>query len=194
MFPQVRNEEMPSRRETEPMSPEEIRIRSLYLFHACSRTIDQVTARLVAAYTSPPPSAQPAVEKSLKRELGLLVRYWAAQQIWERLDASEADAQQLNLSLLRLFTDAFRLPRDGSGLRYAELSTLAEEIQELGRRITTALSVSHRPLLVELEAAMLPCRDAVTTHTTNALQEPLERLLASVKAVDQPLRRPEERA
>ena len=163
------------------MTPEEIRLRSRYLFFACSRAVDQLTARLMATFPSPPPAVVPVLEKSLRRELGLLFRYWASRQIWERLDASEADAKHLNLTLLRLFTEAFRLPQDGSGLRYAELSSLAEEVRELSRRITGALGVSHEPLLGELEGAILPWRDAVTQYTTDALELPMDQLSASVK-------------
>ena len=163
------------------MIPEEIQLRARYLFLASSRAVNQLTARLIATLPSPAPAVVPALEKSLKRELGLLFRYWASQQIWERLDASEADAKHLNLALLRLFTEAFRLPQDGSGLRYAELSNLAEEVRELSRRITEALGVSHQPLLGELERAILPWRDAVSQYTTDALGLPLERLSASVK-------------
>ena len=163
------------------MTPEEIHIRSQYLFLACARAVDQLTARLAATFPSPPPAVGPLLEKSLKRELGLLFRFWASQQIWERLDASEADAKRLNLALLRLFTGAFRLPQDGSGLRYAELLSLGDEVHELSRRITAALGVSHQPLLGELQGAILPWRDAVNQYTTDALELPLDQLSASVK-------------
>ena len=163
------------------MTQEEIRVRSAYLFLACSQAVEQFTDRLAATLSSPPLSVQPTLQKSLRRELGLLFRYWATRQIWQRLESSDADARSLNLALLRLFTDAFRLPRDGSGLRYAELSTLTEELRELSHRITNALGMEHQPLLAELEAGILPWRDAVTTYTTDALQLSLEELSAKVK-------------
>lgn len=168
------------------MTDEEIRVRSLYLFLACARAVDQLAARLAA--TLPPRTAaeQAVIDRSLKRELGLLFRYWATQQIWERLEANEADATRLNLAILRMFTEAFRLPRDGSGLRYAELSSLADEIQELGRRMTNSLGVSHPPLVGELEGAILPWRDAIVQYATDALQQPLDRLSASVKELVDP--------
>src|SRR3989338_9259990 len=163
------------------MTDEEIRVRSLYLFLACSRAVDQLAARLAATLPSGALSEPGAVERLLKREIGLLFRYWATQQIWERLESSEADATRLNLAILRLFTEAFRLPRDGSGLRYAELATLADEIEELGRRITGGLGTPHPPLVGELGGAILPWRDAVIQYVADALQQPLDRLSASVK-------------
>ena len=165
------------------MTQEEITVRSMYLFLACSQAIEQFAARLAATIPAPDPSLKPALDRSLKRELGLLFRYWVSQQIWERLDASEADAKNLNLALLRLFTEAFKLPRDGSGLRYAALSSMREEIQELSRRITDALGTADKALVMELEGAILPWRDAITKYTSDALETPLEPLSASVKAL-----------
>ena len=163
------------------MTDEETRIRSVYLFLACSQAIDQFKDRLVATFDAVPLSSKVLIEKLLRRELGMLFRYWATRQIWDRLDANEADAKNLNLALLRLFTDAFKLPKDGSGLRYAELSTLAEEAQELSHRITNALGLEHRPLLTELQGAILPCRDAVTKYTVEALDLPVSQLTVSIK-------------
>ena len=162
------------------MNPEELRVRSLYLFLACTRAVDQFKARLLTTMPSPIPS-QPMVERMLRRELGLLFRYWITRQVWERLEASEADAKKLNLALLRLFTEGFRLPKDGSGLRYAEMSTLAEEVRELSHRITNALGAEHPALLSELSAAILPWRDAVGRYTVEALELPVTQLTSSVK-------------
>src|SRR6185295_15941804 len=105
------------------------------------------------------------IEKSLTRELGMLFRYWITRQIWERLEAREEDAKQLNLAVLRLFTNGFKLPKDGSGLRYAELSSPAEEVRELGHRITNALGMEHAPLLAELQGSILTWRQAIVQHT-----------------------------
>ena len=163
------------------MTEEETRIRSVYLFLACSQAVEQFKDRLVATFDAPPLSSTLLLEKLLRRELGMLFRYWITRQIWERLDAQEADAKTLNLALLRLFTDGFKLPKDGSGLRYAELSTLAEDAQELSHRITNALGMEHRPLLTELQGAILPCRDAVTKYTVEALELPVSQLTASIK-------------
>ncbi|MBI1992193.1 MAG: hypothetical protein HYY59_06965 [Candidatus Omnitrophica bacterium] len=164
------------------MNPEELRVRSLYIFLACSQAIEQLNARLMATMPSSPPSVKAVFDKSLKKELALLVRYWATRQIWKRLEASEPDARNLNLALLRLFVEGFRLPRDGSGLRYAELSTVSEETRELSHRLTSALGMEHAPLLKELEGAMFPLRDAVLHHTVDALDHPLDQLSSSVKA------------
>ena len=163
------------------MSPEEIRLRSLYLFLACSQAIEQLKDRLIATLPPPPTSTKPLMEKSIKRELGLLFRYWATRQIWRRLEANEQDAKNLNLALLRLFFEGFRMPKDGSGMRYAELSTLSDELRELSHRITNALGAEYLPLLRELEAALLPWRDAVFQYTVDALELPLEQLSLSIK-------------
>ena len=164
------------------MTQEEIKVRSVYLFLACSQAIEQFTARLAATISPPDPLRKSSVERSLRRELALLFRYWASQQIWERLESREADAKNLNLALLRLFTDTL-LPRDGSGKRYAELSSMTEELVELRRRITETLGIADTALLTELENAILPWRDAITQYTTDALETPLAQLAASVQAL-----------
>lgn len=162
------------------LSQEELRFRSLYLFLACSQAVEQFADRLLETLPAQPLSAQLQLRKLLKRELGLLFRYWTTRQIWQRWETREADAKQLNLALLRLFTDAFKLPKDGSGLRYAELSTLAEEVQELSHRITNALGMAHEPLLTELQSTILPWRDSVTKWTIDALEWPAEQLAPKV--------------
>ena len=132
----------------------------------------------------PSPALRLSREQALKRELGLLFRYWTTRQIWERLEAREADAKELNLALLRLFTNAFQLPKDGSGLRYAELSTPTEEIRELSARMTQALSAgeaNQARWLAELQAGLVPWREAVLRYTADAIDLPLEQLGVSVK-------------
>ena len=162
------------------MNPEELRLRALYLFLACSQAVEQFADRLTETIPAQPLSTQLQLQKTLKRELGLLFRYWTTRHIWQRWELREADAKQLNLALLRLFTDTFKLPKDGSGLRYAELSTLAEEVQELSQRITSALGVTHDPLLTELHSAILPWRDSVIKWTIDALEWPPEQLAPKV--------------
>ena len=169
-------------------SREEIRLRATYLFLACSRVIEQLKEDLAAYLPSPALRLKRLLERPLRRELGLLVRYWTTRQIWQRWEANEADAKQLNLVLLRLFTEEFKLPKDGTGLRYAELSTLEEEARELGRRMTNAFEVEHQPLLRELYQRLLPCRDAVLRYTVEALQLPLEQLQSRVSAWMEPVR------
>ena len=163
------------------MTTEEIRVRSAYLFLACSQAVDQFKDRLSATFPSPSLSSQLVLERSLRKELGILFRYWVTRQIWERLESHEEDAKTLNLALLRLFTTAFQLPRDGTGLRYAELSTLAEETHELSHRITDTLGMEHQPLLTELRGATMSWRDAVAQYTTDALELPLHQLASKVK-------------
>ncbi len=163
------------------MDAEEIRWRSTYLFLTCARVVEQLAGRLIATFPDPPLYLKLTMERSLKRELGLLARYWATRQIWEALEAKEADAKQLNVAILRLFTQAFSLPRDGSGLRYAELATLGEQTRELHRRVVAALDREHAPLLAELQRAIGPSRELVAHHTTHALELPLERIIEQMK-------------
>ena len=163
------------------MSPDEIRTRSVHLFLACARDLEAFAGRLAATMPAASPSAQRVLDRSLIKELALLFRYWATRQIWERLDASENDAKELNLALLRLFTDAFKLPQDGSAIRYAELSTLAEEVRELSLRLTHALGTGPPPLLGALQGGILPLRETVTQHTEDALSRSLNELASSVK-------------
>ena len=163
------------------MSPEEIRLRSLYLFSACSRTVNTAKEHLLTTFPSPPLSSTVMLERSLTRELGILFRYWTTRQIWDHLEEAEADAKNLNLALLRLFTEGFKLPRDGSGLRYAELSNPSEEVQELGHRITAALGMEHQPLLGELQAGVLAWRDEITRYTKEALELPLGQISTTMK-------------
>ena len=163
------------------MSPEEIRTRSLYLLLSCSETLEPCVGRLAATAPAGSPAAQRLLDRLLKKELGLLFRYWATRRVWDRWDAHEADAKELNLALLRLFTDAFKLPQDGSGIRYAELSIPADELFELSHRLTQALGPGHQPLLAALEAGMPSWRDMVTKHTEDALTLPVEQLALRVK-------------
>ncbi len=165
---------------TNGMTPEEVRVRSAYLFLACSQAVDQLKDRLLTHLSDPPASLKHFAEKSLRRELGLLFRYWTTRQIWSRLDDRESDAKELNLALLRLFTDGFKLPKDGSGLRYAELSTAAEEVRELGHRVTNALGADYPELLVELQRSLPAWRDAVNRYTIDSLELPVDRLASSV--------------
>ncbi len=164
------------------MTQEEIRIRSVYLFLACSRGIEQAVDRLMTTFPDSPPSSRPVLDKTLKREVGLLFRYWTTRHIWEQLEANEEDAKQLNLALLRLFTETFRLAKDGSGMRYAELSSPHEEIQELRQRITNALGVAPSLFANELEMEIVPWRDTVIRYTVDAVHSPLELLTVQVKA------------
>jgi hypothetical protein len=164
------------------VTEDEIRIRSLYLFFACSQTVDRCKQQLTRTFGDAPLSANLVIDKALTRELGMLFRYWITRQVWEQLEAREEDAKQLNLAVLRLFTNGFKLPKDGSGLRYAELSSAAEEVRELGHRITNALGMEHAPLLAELQGSILSWRQTVTQHTTEALKGPVDQLAASVKS------------
>ena len=163
------------------MTQEDIRVRSIYLFLACSQAVEEAKNQLVATFSHPPLSSTILLDKLLRRELGLLFRYWATRKIWEQLESSEADAKNLNLAVLRLFVEGFNLPKDGSGLRYAELSTPAEEARELGHRVADALGTEYQPLLARLQGGIVSWRDAVLKHTIDALERPAEELTSKMK-------------
>lgn len=162
------------------MTPEEIQPRSLYLYLACARAAGASTQRLLQTLPEAP-LARAAAEKLVRRELGLLFRYWTTREIWQALETDEASAKLMNLALLRLFTDGFKLPRDGTGLRYAELSSAAEEVRELAQRLGTALGSLPEASMTELQSGILPWRDAVLQHTREALELPLPRIQDAVK-------------
>ena len=163
------------------MTQEEIRIRSVYLFLACSHTAEQVKNQLVTTFPHPPLSSQLLLDRLLRRELGMLFRYWTTRKIWERLESDEADAKDLNLAVLRLFVEGFKLPKDGSGLRYAELSSPADEVRELSQRVTEVLGMEHPPLLAQLQGGIVSWRDAVLQYTSDALERPLDELTSRMK-------------
>ena len=160
------------------MTPEEVTPRSLYLYLACASAAGESTQRLVRALSI----QEPRADKIVRRELGLLFRYWTTREIWQALETNEASAKALNLALLRLFTDGFRLPRDGTGLRYAELSSASEEMQELSHRLTGVLGQLPDAFMSELSSGILPWRDAVLQATREALTLPLARINESVRA------------
>src|SRR3989338_7345209 len=163
------------------MSPDEIRLRAFYLFYSCSGWVTEQKDRLLMPSPDQPMSSTLVLDRSLIRELGMLFRYWTTRQIWDLLEDAEADAKNLNLALLRLFTDGFKLPKDGSGLKYAELSSPSEEVRELGHRITAALGMEHQPLLDELNAGIVGWRDEVTRQTKEALELPISQISSLVK-------------
>ncbi|MDP3774664.1 MAG: hypothetical protein Q8Q85_10400, partial [Gemmatimonadales bacterium] len=159
-----------------PMTPPRTRVPSI-----ATRTAGASSERLLGAL-SVADSSRPAAEKLIRRELGLLFRYWTTREIWQALDADEAGAKAMNLALLRLFTDGFKLPRDGTGLRYAELSSAADEVKELAQRLSAALGPLPEAFTSELQSGILPWRDAVLQHTREALDLPLPRIQETVRA------------
>ena len=164
------------------MTPDEVRTRSLYLFLACSQAAQQFADQLAATLPTSVATTRRSLEKAFRRELGILIRFWASRQIWQRLEASEADAKELNIALLRLFTETFGLPKDGSGLRYASLTSATEESRELGQRLTSVLGMEHQPLLAELKRSVSLWNEVVTKYTVEALTLPVDHLVTSVKA------------
>ena len=163
------------------MTPQEIQVRSLYVFLACSQVIEQCQGSLSRTVPELTEAVKPLFQKSVKKELGLLFRYWATQHIWKALDNREADAKNMNLALLRLFFEGLRLPKDGSGLRYAELFTVPEQISELYHRLANSVGLTSDPLLKHLQQEMPVWRAEVMKQTTDALGLSVEALSEKIK-------------
>ncbi|MBI2174313.1 MAG: hypothetical protein HYU33_03875 [Candidatus Omnitrophica bacterium] len=158
------------------MSTQEIQARARYLFLTCVQMVDRVKERLVSLLPESVQSNAAALEVSLRRELGLLFRYWATQQIWQRMALQEKEARMMNIALLRLFTEELKLPRDGSGLRYAQLGSLIEETREFKKRVGQLIGFEYPPLTAQLEGALLVLREELERRVAEALQMPLEDL------------------
>jgi hypothetical protein len=91
-------------------------------------------------------------ERHLRRELGILLRYWISHDIWEVFEDDSEGSRELNLLVLRHFTRGLKLPKDGSGLKYAELSTLKEQLRELCHRLTAVLGKEDKPFFRWVES------------------------------------------
>lgn len=150
------------------MTPEQTHACAQQLCRACAQSAQEWVGQLLQVAPAPPESGR-SIQRVLMRELGLLGRYWATQQIWQRLEADDRAATALNLAVLRAFTEAFQLPRDGSGLRYASLGSPGEESRELGARVTTALGLEHEPLLRQLQVGIAAWRQTVLRAVEDAL-------------------------
>lgn len=151
------------------------------MFLACSQVIDTSQAQAGRAVPEAPETGRLLFQKTLRRELGLLFRYWATQHIWKALERCEADATNINLALLRLFFEGLRLPKDGSGLRYAQLFTVPEQIQELSHRLNQSLGTGGDAVLKQLQDDLPAWRAEVIKHTTDALGLSIEELSAKIK-------------
>ncbi|HEX9780833.1 MAG TPA: hypothetical protein VGB20_06445 [bacterium] len=163
------------------MTDDEIKVRTVHLFLSCVRYVEDAAKRLAGATCAATPGSTALVERALMRELGILFRYWATRAIWERFEEQDALATRLNLALLRLFTNEFKLPKDGSGLRYAGLSGPVEEARELYHRLTNVLGEDRKPLMAEIQARFLHWREDVLAQSHEALDRPVEELESSVR-------------
>jgi len=160
------------------MTDDEIRLRALYVFYQCEAMVTEAMAQLQPLV---PRETEMSAERVLRRELGLLFRYWATHCIWGRLEARQEEAKRLNISILRLFIDAFKLPRDGSGLKYAELPTVNDMANELSQRLRHALGGMPQPLDVILHASVRQWEDRIGRDVGDALALPFDAVQAAVK-------------
>ena len=164
------------------MPDEEVQLRARYLGAACVQAAQGWAERLLERLPAQAGRADPQMRRIVLRELGLLARHWSTRQIWHRLETNEHAAKELNLAVLRVFTETFKLPRDGSGLRYASLGSLSEEARELSARLVTALGLEHPPLVRELQAGIIAWREAVLRAVEQSLTLSREQVAATANA------------
>lgn len=169
------------------MTDQELRLRALDMYLSCSRVVDQALRYLLPALPASGKAEAVSQERTARRECGMLFRHWASREIWDRVE-QDKDATQMNLELLRLFTNGFKLPKDGSGLRYAELSTQEEELREFWHRLTHALGVEETRLLAMIERAADEWKQAVMQAAERMLTQPIAVIEAEVREWTQSLK------
>ncbi len=143
--------------------------------------VDSALPGLLPTLAAPTRTEAMAYERTLRRECGMLFRHWAARAVWENV-LDDADATQVNLELLRLCTAGFKLPKDGSGLRYSELGTAEEEGREFWHRLTHGIGVEGAGLLGTVERSLPGWRRDVAAAVERALAQSLTVLEAEAKA------------
>lgn len=159
------------------MNEKEIHLRVLYLYLTAVKAADLYLEKLCSQVIELKEGRKTAMfDVLLRREIAILFRHWAARTIWNRLEASESDATRMNQQLLRQFTNSFKLPRDGSGVHYASLLTIEEECFVFGDRLLNTLSLSRKPAVKSFESILQQACKAITAHSEEALEWPLERL------------------
>ena len=158
------------------MQAEELQARSGHLCAVCLETAQQCAEQLSGVLPASLGRSESELRRLMLRELGLLFRHWATREIWQRLDADQASATALNQAVLRRFVEAFKLPRDGSGLRYSSLGSIGEEARELSTRLTFVLGVEHQPLMRQLQAGIMAWREAVLRAVEQTLTLSREQL------------------
>ena len=163
------------------MNDNERRLRALHLYFGCSRLADAALRQLLPALSSANRAEALASERTLRRECGLLLRHWAANALWEKV-LDNTDATQLNLELLRLCTSGFKLQKDGSGLRYAELALEEEEAREFWHRLTQHLGIEDTRLLSRIEAALPAWKRDVIEAVDRSLAQTLSVLEAEARS------------
>ncbi len=132
------------------MDSEEIRIRSLYLYVACSYAAVKLKEHIFAEMEKLGITSDEARKELVLKEIGVLFLFWTTRQIWERLVENEGDAKSLNVALAKLFHDGFKLPSDERRIRYAQVSGTVEEIEQFAFTVCDTLERHDAFLLVRL--------------------------------------------
>ncbi len=143
--------------------------------------VESALPGLLPTLAAPTRTEAMAYERAVRRECGMLFRHWAARAVWENV-TDDADATQVNLELLRLCTAGFKLPKDGSGLRYAELGSPEEETREFWQRLTHSIGLEGTALLGTVERSLPGWRRDVAAAAERALEQSLSVLEAEAKA------------
>lgn len=166
------------------MDEKEIRLRAVYLFLTSVKAVDHFMEKLCSHVIELKEGRKtPAFDVLLRQEIALLFRHWAARILWNRLEASETDATRMNQQLLRLFTEGFKLPRDGRGVHYAALLTLEEEGFVFSERMFNTLTLSRKPASTSFHFILQQVCEATTTRAKEALEWPLDRLTKTVESL-----------
>lgn len=158
------------------MTSEEIRLRSLHLYLACSYAAVKFRDSVLDELREAGYEVNQEAADIVLKEVGILFRFWTTRQIWERLVENEGDAKSLNFSLIHLFNRGFKLPRDEIGERYAQISGTVEEVKEFGYRICNALGTKEFILALKLNASCPAWLKAVLQYTQNAIEWPIPRV------------------
>ena len=169
------------------MTDQELRLRALNLYLVCSQLVDAALRLLLQALPASGRAEGLIQERMARRECGLLFRHWVSREIWQRVE-NDGEATKLNLELLRLFTSGFKLPKDGSGLRYAELATPEEELHEFWDRLTHALGIEETRLLGTIEQASGEWRQGVDRAAERMLSQSIAVIEAEVREWTQSIR------
>jgi len=168
------------------MDEKDIRLRSLYLFLVVAEAVDHYKERLLSEVAELKAAGQGgSFNASLRQEVALLFRHWAARSLWKRLEARADEATRINQRLLRLFTEGFKLPRDGSGVHYAALLTLEEEGVVFSERLFNTLALARKPSAGMCLPLIDQGRETVLEHCVAALTWPLERLTKAIEAMSE---------
>ncbi len=157
------------------MNEKEVRLRTFFIFVKSTELFEAVQKELVTLLEGQAQVNEHRLNHAMRREGGILFRYWSTRFLWDALSDDDETAKQLNLRLLRLFSENFDFPRDGSGLLYAELSTPFDEAREFIRRLNKQLDIEDLETLREfVQKEFLGWREQILAVTQEAIEADLE--------------------